>query len=53
MERPYKGRATIQDNITDLQIIIPAKRNWFIILFIGAWLGGWLFGEIMALGQAT
>jgi hypothetical protein len=53
MERPYKGRAIIQDNITDLQIIIPAKRNWFIILFIGAWLGGWLFGEIFALGSVA
>ena len=53
MERPYKGRATIQDNITDLQIIIPAKRNWFIILFIGAWLGGWLIGEFFALGMVT
>jgi len=50
MEKPYKGRATIQDNITDLQIIIPAKRNWFIIIFIGAWLCGWLMGEVFALG---
>jgi hypothetical protein len=53
MERPYTGRATIQDNFTDLQIIIPAKRNWFIIIFIGGWLGGWLMGEIFALGAVT
>jgi hypothetical protein len=53
MEKPYKGRATIQDNITDVQIIIPAKRNWFIILFVGGWLGGWLVGEIFALGTVT
>ena len=46
METPYQGRATIQDNITDLQITIPAKRNWFVIIFIGTWLGGWLMGEI-------
>jgi hypothetical protein len=50
MERPYSGRAIIIDNITDLQIIIPSKRNWFIIIFVGAWLGGWLMGEIFALG---
>lgn len=49
MERPYKDRATFQDNFTDLKIIIPAKRNWFIILFIGTLLGGWLMGEIFAL----
>jgi hypothetical protein len=53
MEIPYKGRATIQDNITDLQIIIPAKRNWFIILFIGAWLGAWIMGEFFALRMVT
>jgi hypothetical protein len=53
MEIPYKGRATIQDNITNLQIIIPAKRNWFIILFIGAWLGAWIMGEFFALGMVT
>lgn len=53
MEIPYKGRATVQDNITDLQIVIPAKRNWFIILFLGAWLGGWLMGEFFALGLVT
>ena len=53
MEKPYNGRATILDNFTDLQIIIPAKRNWFIILFIGAWLGGWIMGELFALGAVT
>jgi hypothetical protein len=53
MEQPYKGRAIIQDNFTDLQIIIPTKRNWFIILFIGAWLGGWFFGEVFAIGAVT
>ncbi len=53
MEQPYKGRAIIQDNFTDLQIIIPTKKNWFIILFIGAWLGGWLFGEVFAIGAVT
>jgi hypothetical protein len=49
MEKPYHGRAIIQDNITSMQITIPAKRNWFIILFMGAWLCGWLFGEAFAL----
>ena len=53
METPYNGRATIQDNLTDLQITIPAKRNWFIVLFVGAWLGGWVMGEVFALGAVT
>ncbi|MDH7459799.1 hypothetical protein QEG73_00875 [Chitinophagaceae bacterium 26-R-25] len=53
MEKPYKGRATIQDNFTDLQITIPAKRNWFTIIFLAVWLGGWLTGEIFALVMVT
>lgn len=53
MEQPYKGRATIQDNFSDLQIIIPAKRNWFIIIFVAAWLCGWFMGETFALGALT
>ena len=53
MEQPYKGRAILQDNITDLQIIIPTRKNWFIILFTGAWLGGWVFGEVFAISAVT
>ncbi len=49
MEQPYKGRAILQDNFTDLQIIIPAKRHWFITIFLSFWLCGWLLGEIFAL----
>jgi hypothetical protein len=26
--------------------VIPAARNWFILLFLLAWLGGWLMGEV-------
>lgn len=53
MEKPYRGRATIQDNFSDVQITIPAKRNWFILIFVGAWLCGWLMGEVFVLGGIT
>lgn len=53
MEKPYTGRAIIQDNFTDLQIIIPAKRNWFLLIFVGAWLFCWSLGEIFALGMVV
>jgi hypothetical protein len=49
MEIPYKGRAVINDHITSLEIIIPVKRNWFIILFLCVWLCGWFAGESMVL----
>src|ERR1700760_4628242 len=50
MEIPYRGRAIIQDNITDLQITIPAKRNWPVMIFGCIWLCGWFAGEIAVLG---
>ena len=53
MEQPYKGRAIINDNFIDLQIIIPVKENWFIILLLGAWLCGWLIGETAALEEVS
>src|ERR1700684_2022842 len=28
------------------RVVIPAARNWFILLFLFAWLGGWLMGEV-------
>ena len=28
------------------RVDIPARRNWLLILFLGAWLGGWVFGEM-------
>ena len=33
------------------RIVIPVRRNWFILLFICAWLGGWVFGESSASRQ--
>jgi hypothetical protein len=53
MEKPYNGRAIFQDNVTELQIVIPAKRNWFVIIFLGAWLCGWFMGESFALASVT
>src|ERR1700754_4212659 len=51
MEQPYQGRAVLNKNYNEWEIIIPAKKNWFLILFMGAWLCGWCFGEIFALGM--
>jgi len=50
MEQPYNGRATVSDARRGFSIEIPPKRNWFVIIFMTGWLGGWLMGEIFALG---
>jgi hypothetical protein len=44
-----KGRATISSGFDGLEIVIPARRNWFAVIFLLAWLGGWFFGEASAI----
>jgi hypothetical protein len=46
---PATGRATITSTLNGALITIPPRRNWFIVLFLGAWTGGWAFGGGMAL----
>jgi hypothetical protein len=48
MEKPFTGRATISDNFDSLEITIPTQKNWLVILFVGAWIGGWSMGEMSA-----
>ena len=49
MEKPYNGLATIDDHLTGMKITIPARKNWFIVVFLGFWLCGWIAGETFAL----
>jgi len=44
MEQPYSGRAIIEDDFSQMRITIPARKHWAIIIFIGAWMGGWAMG---------
>ncbi len=50
METPSYGLATINEFYDSVEIIIPAKKNWAIIIFCCAWLCGWVFGEVTAVG---
>lgn len=45
---PGSARATITEEPRGLRIVIPARRNPFLILFLGGWLMAWAFGEIAA-----
>src|ERR1700719_1961236 len=40
-----QARAAVTETPTGLRISIPASRNWFVVLFVGFWMCGWLFGE--------
>jgi hypothetical protein len=44
--KPSKARSTISMSPNGLEIIIPAKKNIFLILFLSAWLVGWVVGEV-------
>ena len=44
-----KGRAKISTGAEGLQVVIPSRKNAFLILFLFAWLGGWYFGETSAI----
>ena len=42
-------RAIIEGGPEGLEIIIPAGRNLFAVVFLGVWLVGWLVGEVTAI----
>lgn len=47
--QPSKPRFLIDENAEGLRVVLPARRNWFVIVFVLCWLGGWAFGEGFAL----
>ncbi|MEO6979596.1 MAG: hypothetical protein ABI113_14495 [Mucilaginibacter sp.] len=49
METPSGGRATIIENFDGIEIVVPAKRNTFVMVFFAIWLCGWAFGEFSTL----
>ncbi len=48
---PQLPRFSLESIPGGVQAIVPARRNWFVLLFMIAWLVGWFFGEISAIGQ--
>ena len=44
-----KGRAIIDEQPHGIEIVIPTKKNYFLILFLGFWIVGWAFGEVSAI----
>lgn len=45
-----KARATVLDGAGILQISIPAKRRWFLILLLILWLSMWVYSGVAAAG---
>lgn len=49
IETPFNGRAKIFRNGNNIEVQIPTKKNWFVIIFLTAWMGGWFMGESFAI----
>jgi hypothetical protein len=48
METPYIGRAIVTEHFDKMEIIIPGKKNYFVLVFFSVWIFGWFFGETTA-----
>jgi hypothetical protein len=46
---PSSARYSFQESFNGVRASVPARRNWFTVLFLLAWLGGWFMGEITAI----
>jgi len=49
MEITNPKRSTITETFEGIEIIVPAKKYWFVIVFLGLWLCFWSVGEFFAL----
>lgn len=47
------SHVTIEGGPAGLEIVIPAGRSPFLVLFLGVWLVGWAMGEVNALAEAV
>jgi hypothetical protein len=45
--QPADSRITITDTTQGLRIVIPGRRSWFVIGFLGFWICGWAVAEVM------
>lgn len=46
--KPANPKAIIQETPNGLQIVIPSRKNMFIIIFLSIWLAGWFCGGLSA-----
>ena len=46
-------RAIVEGGPEGLEIIIPAGRNLFAVVFLGVWLVSWFVGEVTAIAAIT
>ena len=53
MEKPYAGKALVEDSFNQIIITIPAPKSIPAAIFLGIWLCAWAGGEVMAIGMGV
>jgi hypothetical protein len=44
-------RYTLERTADGIRVVIPSRKNWFVILFFSFWLCGWFVGESTAIAE--
>ena len=47
---PPGPRFRVETTLDGTRVVIPARRNLFVVAFLGVWLCGWAVGEVTAAG---
>ena len=47
---PPAPRFTVETTLDGMRVVIPAKRNLFVVAFMVVWLCGWAVGEVTVTG---
>lgn len=50
---PSQPRYQLTQTLEGLQIEIPARRQWLLIIFLSVWMCGWAVGEVTVIRQLT
>lgn len=49
--QPADTRITVMDTSQGLRVVIPCRRSWLVICFLGFWICGWAVAEVMVGAQ--
>lgn len=49
VESPSPGRARVFKSGNTIEVQIPTRKNWFLIIFLAVWMLGWFTGETFAI----
>jgi hypothetical protein len=49
--QPSQSRIAVEERPDEAVMVLPTSRNWFVLAFIAAWLGGWAVGAVAAIGD--